>query len=145
MENISTCKKAKKAKEITFGKLIEKIEGVAFVYYVSVTTALGTRYYIGSKAFRSSPAWQTYHTSSKTMHKLLAYAEANPDRMQIRWHVLEQVKDSRCIKARESWYINSFVKSMGMHAMINIASPTGQSLRTGKSLRKRCKNKSDKA
>lgn len=136
MENISTCKKAKKAKEITFGKLIEKIEGVGFVYYVSVSTALGTRYYIGSKAFGTSPAWQTYRTSSKTMHALLDYAADNPDRMHIRWHVLEQVKDSRCVKAREAYHIKAFAASMGMAYIINIASPTGESLRTGKSLRK---------
>lgn len=136
MENISTCKKVKKAKEITFGKLIEKIEGVGFIYYVSVTTALGTRYYIGSKAFRTSPAWQSYRTSSKTMHALLDYAAEEPDRMQIRWNLLEQVKDSRCLKAREAYHIRAFASSMGMHRLINIASPAGDSLRTGKSLRK---------
>lgn len=120
----------------TFGPLIPRIEGVGFVYLVTATTQLGTRYYVGSKSFTKGKDWRGYCTSSPLVQKLIEYSRINSEIMQIKFEVLEQVKCSTWLKGREEAHMRRIFNLVGKDAMINVATPTGYSLRTGKNLGK---------
>ena len=120
----------------TFANCISKIEGVGFIYQVTITTELGSRYYIGSKSFTKGSDWHTYCTSSKIVQKLIEYSRSHPDVMQVKYEVLEQVKCSSWLKAREDAHMREMYNRVGKDACINIATPLGYSLRTGRNLAK---------
>lgn len=120
----------------TFGPLIPRIEGVGFVYLVTATTQLGTRYYVGSKSFTKGKDWRTYCTSSPLVQKLIEYSRINPEVIQIKFEVLEQVTCSSWLRGREEAHMRRIYNLVGKDAMINVATPTGYSLRTGKNLGK---------
>lgn len=118
----------------TFGPLIPRIEGVGFVYMVSITTALGTRYYIGSKSFTKGKCWSTYCTSSPIVQKLIEYSRMHPEAMQVEFTVLEQVRCSAWLKGREDVHMRVMYDRVGKDYCLNVATPLGYSLRTGKKL-----------
>lgn len=120
----------------TFSNCIFRIEGVGFIYQITITTELGSRYYIGSKSFTRGSDWRTYCTSSKIVQKLIEYSRSHPDVMQVKYEVLEQVKCSSWLKSREDAHIREMYARVGKDACINIATPLGYSLRTGRNLSK---------
>lgn len=120
----------------TFGPLIPRIEGIGFVYMVSITTELGTRYYVGSKSFTKGKEWRTYCTSSPIVQKLIEYSRYSPAVMQIKFEVLEQVTCSSWLKGREDAHMRAMYNRVGKDYCLNVATPLGYSLRTGKKLSK---------
>jgi len=120
----------------TFANCILKIEGVGFIYQVTITTELGSRYYVGSKSFTKGSDWRTYCTSSRPVQHLIEYSRSHPDVMQVKYEVLEQVMCSSWLKGREDAHMRAMYARVGKDACINIATPLGYSLRTGRNLAK---------
>lgn len=118
----------------TFEPLIPRIEGVGFVYQVTITTDLCTRYYVGSKSFTKGKDWRTYCTSSPMVQSLIEFARSAPAVMQITFDVLEQVQCSSWLKAAEDRHMRAMYTRVGKDACLNVATPLGYSLRTGKKL-----------
>ena len=122
----------------TFGPLLPHGYGTAygFVYKVSVTTSIGTRYYIGSKSFDKAGVWKVYCTSSEIVQRLIATSRVLPDACRVSYEILELVPTEAMLKIREDVRIRGLYLMAGKDRTINIATPFGISLRTGKSLRK---------
>lgn len=122
----------------TFGNIIKSMAGYGFVYKLTISTALGTRYYVGSRHFDATGEWKNYCTSSDIAQKLIDASRRHPELISIVWEVLEQAPTSAMLKSRENIRMRGCYNLYGKDSIINVADPYGISLRTGKSLRK-CK------
>lgn len=120
---------------ITFGDLIPTVSGYGFVYKVTCNTYLGERYYVGSRHFDAAGDWKYYCTCSDPVRKLIAISRTLPEKCSIKFEVIEIVNGSeRTLKAREAHHIMRLYNAVGKDRTINIATPSGFSLRTGKFL-----------
>lgn len=121
----------------TFGALIPDVHGsYGFVYKVTIATSIGTRYYVGSKAFDKAGEWRNYCTSSDIVQRLIATSRVLPDTCRVTFEVLEYAPSLTMLKIRENVRMRGLYALVGKGRIINVADPFGMSLRTGKNLRK---------